>query len=281
MSFEGEGGIDAGGLFRDSVRELCAELQSEGSLKLLIPCPNQKRMANGQAGWIVNPALGDKQHLEMYQFIGTIMGASLLWEASVELDLPGLIWKQLIGQKASWGDLLALDEGFCKTILDNRAASADQWAAAQQKWVVITSTGRLAELRRGGAVIPVTFNEKGEYLDACVEYRLSEGRKQIEAIRSGFFSLVPTLGLQFLDWHQVEKLVCGTPIIDIEILKKITSYNNMPGDASHPVATMFWNVMDGFTNEERAQVMAFTWGRRRMPPQVPSFQHHGLYLLIS
>ncbi len=54
-----------------------------------------------------------------------------------------------------------------------------------------------------------------------------------------------------------------------DLLKKITSYNNMSGDASHPVATMFWNVMDGFTNEERAQVMAFTWGRRRLPPQVP------------
>jgi len=133
---------------------------------------------------------------------------------------------------------------------------------------VVTSTGRPAELRRGGANQVVPFSEKDEYLDACVEFRLSEGRKQIEAMRAGFFSLVPTLGLQFLDWHQVEKLVCGTPIIDIALLKKITSYNNMSGNEDHPVAIMFWNVMESFTNEERAQVMAFAWGRRRMPPQM-------------
>jgi E3 ubiquitin-protein ligase HERC2 len=268
MSFQGEGGIDAGGLFRDSVREICAELQSEGSLKLLLPCPNQKRMGSSQSRWIVNPALGDKKSLEMYQFIGTIMGASLLWEASVELDLPGLVWKQLIGQKANWADLIAVDEAFCRKIIETRTVSEAEWVAGQQKWVVVTSSGRIAELRRGGADLIVPYIEKDEYLDACVEYRLSEGRKQIEAMRTGFFGLVPTLGLQFLDWHQVEKLVCGTPVIDIELLKKITSYNNMSDNEKHPVAVMFWNVMESFSNEERAQVMAFAWGRRRMPPQV-------------
>jgi hypothetical protein len=204
----------------------------------------------------------------MYRFIGTIMGASLLWEASVELDLPGLVWKQLIGQNANWTDLVAVDEAFCRKITESRSVTEDEWVAGQQKWVVATSSGRLAELRRGGADLVVPFSDKEEYLDACVEYRLSEGRKQIDAMRSGFFNLVPTLGLQFLDWHQVEKLVCGTPVIDIALLKKITSYNNMSGNETHPVAVMFWNVMESFTNEERAQVMAFAWGRRRMPPQV-------------
>ena len=268
MTFEGEGGIDAGGLFRDSLREICAELQCEGSLKLLIPFPNQRRMGSGQGKWILNSSLSDGQHLEMYRFLGTMLGASLLREASVELDFPGMFWKQLIGQNVTLGDLMAVDEAFCKKIQDTRAFSAEEWTAMGQSWLVVTSTGRFAELRPGGADTLVDFSQKDAYLDACVEYRLNEGHRQMKAVREGFFELVPQLGLQFVDWQEVEKLVCGTPVIDVAMLKKITSYNNMPGDEEHPVAAMFWRVMEGLSNEDKAQIMAFSWGRRRMPPQV-------------
>ncbi len=198
MTFEGEGGIDAGGLFRDSLREICAELQSEGSLKLLIPCPNQRRMGSTQAKWIVNSGLGEAHHLEMYRFIGSIMGASLLWEASVELDLAALVWKQLMGQRAGWADLVDVDDVFCKKVADSRSATEADWVARQQKWIVVTSAGRLVELRRGGAGLTVGYADKDEYLDACVEYRLREGWRQIEAMREGFFALVPALGLQVI-----------------------------------------------------------------------------------
>ena len=196
MTFQGEGGIDAGGLFRDSLREICAELQSEGALRLLLPCPNHRRMGGGHAKWMVNAALGDAQHLEMYRFVGAIMGASLLWEASVEIDLPALIWKQLMGQRATWADLVDVDEAFCRKVADGRAATEAEWAARQQRWVVATAAGQLAEVRRGGAGAVVGFAERGKYLDACVEFRLREGWRQIEAMREGFFSLVPALGLQ-------------------------------------------------------------------------------------
>lgn len=186
MTFQGEGGIDAGGLFRDSLREICAELQSEGSLKLLIPFPNQRRMGTGQSRWILNSSLSDAQHLEMYRFLGTLLGASLLWEASVELDFPGLFWKQLIGQRATLGDLMAVDEAFCKKVHDTRAVSPEEWAAMEQRWVVVTSRGRFAELRQGGAGTLVDFKDKDAYLDACIEYRLSEGRKQMDAAGPGF-----------------------------------------------------------------------------------------------
>ena len=63
--------------------------------------------------------------------------------------------------------------------------------------------------------------------------------------------------------------MCGTPVIDVALLKRITSYNSsMPDGEKHPVAALFWEVMEGLPNEDRAQVMAFAWGRRRMPPQV-------------
>jgi hypothetical protein len=58
MVFVGEGGTDAGGLFRDSLREICAELQAYPcSLKLLLPCLNHRfRTGDNQDRWLPNPA---------------------------------------------------------------------------------------------------------------------------------------------------------------------------------------------------------------------------------
>jgi hypothetical protein len=50
VQFEGEGGMDYGGLFRDSLREICAELQSDGTLQLLVASPNNKYMVAGHQG---------------------------------------------------------------------------------------------------------------------------------------------------------------------------------------------------------------------------------------
>ena len=50
-TFEGEGGTDAGGLFRDSVSHLCSELQSP-AIPLFIPCPNSRtKIGDNQDKW--------------------------------------------------------------------------------------------------------------------------------------------------------------------------------------------------------------------------------------
>jgi hypothetical protein len=270
MTFEGEGGIDAGGLFRDSLREICEELQCQGALRLLLPCPNQRLTAAAAAAgapgkWLVNPACAD---LDMYRFLGSLLGASMLRETSLELDLPALVWKPLLGQQPDFADLAATDELFCKRVVELRAMDEATWAAAGPRWVVATGSGQRAELKAGGAGQPVALVDRERYLDACVDYRLREGEAQVAAMREGFRGLVPSVGAAFADWREAERLACGTPVIDVEALRRIATYCNMPGEAQHPVAVRFWEAMEEMSNEERAQVVAFSWGRRRLPPQV-------------
>ena len=47
-------------------------------------------------------------------------------------------------------------------------------------------------------------------------------------MREGFLGLVPAQGMEFLDWAEAERLVCGTPTIDVDLLKRITSYKCAP-----------------------------------------------------
>ena len=87
---------------------------------------------------------------------------------------------------------------------------------------------------------------------------------QIAAIREGFTSVVPAMVLPLFTWRQIEIKTCGNAEIDIDTLKKMTSFD-MPGGENHRVAAMFWNQVKSFSNDDRAALLGFASGRRRLP----------------
>ena len=299
-TFEGEGGSDHGGLFRDSLREICAELQSQGGqggLQLLVPCPNQRlgRGAN-QDKWLPRPksatatcalgkvegvaaavrvsgggAAGDAkeggQTMKMLKFLGALMGASLRTDSALELDLPSLVWKPLVGELCDFSDLVAVDESLAADLVAIRECpSPQEWArlARGLTWRVLSVSGQWIELVPNGAKRRVLWRERLLYVEEAVRARLGEFDAEIDAIKAGFFSVVPSLVLPLLTWRDLEAKVCGTPIIDVEVLKKMTDHS-LPRKDKHPVAVMFWQVVTGMSNSDRAALLAFASGRRRLP----------------
>jgi len=75
------------------------------------------------------------------------------------------------------------------------------------------------ELRPGGAVIDVTEENKKEYVDAVVEYRISKRvKEQSDAFMSGFSELIPQDLITVFDEREMELLIGGTPDIDVYVL---------------------------------------------------------------
>ena len=277
---EGEGGMDAGGLFRESFREICAELQPAaaspppgGGLGLLVKSPNQRVGAGpGQDRWILNPRRASAEDLSMLRFLGAAIGASLRHGLSLELDLAGLEWRRLLGQTPTEADLAAADEAFGCWLAESRAAAAAgpaRWKALGRVWAVPASVpqGAVAELQAGGARRAVAHCDAAEYLGACVAYRLrGEAAAQVAALREGFLSAVPGVVLRLVDWREVERLACGSPTVDIALLREHTEYGTDCGER-HAVVEMLWRVLEGLDNDDRGRFLAFAWGRRRIPPQ--------------
>ena len=58
-------------------------------------------------------------------------------------------------------------------------------------------------------------------------------------------------------------LVCGKPILDIELLKENTLYRGC--NESDEIVQYFWKCLEEFTAEERAMYLRFVWGRSRLP----------------
>lgn len=110
VSFEGEGGIDQGGLFRESLMEMSKELHSDAA-PLFIECPNKRRsMGSNMDKWVPNPACTSRQEMQMYRFLGAVMGGVIRTKNVLALDLPPIFWKQVLGEPTSVADLAKIDE---------------------------------------------------------------------------------------------------------------------------------------------------------------------------
>jgi hypothetical protein len=109
VTYEGEGGQDAGGLFRDSITHICNDLQSP-HLPLFVQCPNSlTKFGDNQEKWLPNPSAKSSLHLSMFAFVGKLMGISIRGGHVLNLDLPSIVWKPLVGLDITRQDLEKVD----------------------------------------------------------------------------------------------------------------------------------------------------------------------------
>lgn len=74
------------------------------------------------------------------------------------------------------------------------------------------------ELKPGGADVPVTEENKKEYVDLVVEYRISKRvQEQFEAFMSGFNELIPQELINVFDERELELLIGGMSEIDVYV----------------------------------------------------------------
>ena len=112
------------------------------------------------------------------------------------------------------------------------------------------SSGQTVELKEGGAKTMLTRDTVAEFRRLVVEKRLAESTRQIKALRKGFNSVVPLGMLSLFSWYEVELLVCGNPDIDVELLRKHTTYRGSYSKA-HPVVKNLFTALASFSGEER------------------------------
>lgn len=99
INFRGEGSIDAGGPFRDSIVNVVQEME-QGLVPLLIPSPNN-RNEHGESRdcFILNSASKSPVHLEMFRFLGAFIAFGILSMSPVPLNLAPTVWKQILGEE--------------------------------------------------------------------------------------------------------------------------------------------------------------------------------------
>ncbi|XP_056259324.1 probable E3 ubiquitin-protein ligase HERC1 isoform X6 [Seriola aureovittata] len=266
----GEGADDAGGVFDDTITEMCQELQS-GVVDLLIHTPNSfADVGSNTDRFLLNPAALSEDHMVQFRFLGILMAVAIRTKKPLDLHLAPWVWKQLCSMPLGGPDLEEVDLLTYRTLqgilhLENSGITDDNFHVMipLDSFVAHSADGRLVPVVSGGQNISLTFANRTEYVERALEYRLHEMDSQVAAIREGMSTIIPVPLLSLLTAQQLEQLVCGLPEVSVEMLKKLVRYRDIT--ESHQLIGWFWQSLEEFTNEERVLFLRFVSGRSRLP----------------
>eukprot|EP00003_Mantamonas_plastica_P023962 TRINITY_DN439_c1_g1_i2.p1 TRINITY_DN439_c1_g1~~TRINITY_DN439_c1_g1_i2.p1 ORF type:complete len:585 (+),score=179.51 TRINITY_DN439_c1_g1_i2:251-2005(+) len=276
--FSGEGAQDAGGPYRDSITQLCQEFVSP-ELGLMIPCKNAELASQGigkgnnRDKFIPNPSATSPSQLGHFEFMGKVIGVAIRTESPISLNLPGFVWKPLVGQALGSKDLAEVDEFTWQALEQLRdlargstgnVVTNDNFSdVIEEVFVTQLSDGSEVELVPDGRNVAVTFDNCLEYTKLVEKARLAECDEQVRAIGRGIASIVPSTVLQLMTWRELEVVVCGSPHIDVDQLRRNTKYKDFV--ETDKTIQFFWQVLEEFSDDERSLFLRFVYGRDRLP----------------
>uniref|UniRef100_A0A1A7W928 HECT-type E3 ubiquitin transferase n=1 Tax=Iconisemion striatum TaxID=60296 RepID=A0A1A7W928_9TELE len=266
----GEGADDAGGVFDDTITEMCQELQS-GVVDLLIHTPNSfADVGCNTDRFLFNPSANSEDHMIQFRFLGILMAVAIRTKKPLDLHLAPWVWKQLCSMPLRGPDLEEVDLLTYRTLqgilhLENSEITEDNFHVMipLDSFMAHSADGRLVAVVPGGLNISLTFANRTEYVEKALNYRLHEMDAQVDAVREGMSTIIPVPLLSLLTAQQLEQLVCGLPEVSVDMLKKLVRYRDIT--ESHQLITWFWQSLEEFTNEERVLFLRFVSGRSRLP----------------
>jgi len=207
------------------------------------------------------------------------MGVAIRGKFYLNIDLPSIVWKPLVGMRCDLLDLQEIDS-MCYNVIDQITNIEKQGikdeAQFQEvidyKFTTTSSDGRTILLKKGGDQIPVTYANRHEYVRLLRNYRVHEFDTQINAMRRGLATIVPISLLPLFTWRQLELMVCGKREIDIDLLRQNTIYKHGV-KATDKHVKFLWSVLKNeFTHKQRRNFIRFVWGQSRLPTKSEDFR---------
>jgi E3 ubiquitin-protein ligase HUWE1 len=183
VRFHGEEGVDAGGVTREWFQVLARGMFNP-NYALFIP------VASDRTTFHPNRLSGiNSEHLMFFKFIGRIIGKALYEGRVLDCHFSRAVYKCILGRHVSIKDMETLDLDYYKSLL---------WMHENDITDIITETfsvetddfgeKQVIDLKENGRDIPVTQENKEEYVQRVVDYRLVRSvREQLDNFLKGMF----------------------------------------------------------------------------------------------
>ncbi|XP_022244118.1 E3 ubiquitin-protein ligase HERC2-like isoform X2 [Limulus polyphemus] len=276
VKFMGESVDDCGGGYSESIAEMCDELQN-GSLPLLILTPNGRDEAGTNRDcFVFNPTAQSSLHLNMYKFLGMLMGIAIRTGSPLSLNLAEPVWKLLAGQQLTPADLTEMDRDYIPGLMCIRDMESDAFQKLDMPFSTHSSSGQ--EVSLSSKYHHITEENRAEFVRLALNYRLNEFDEQVAAVREGMARIIPVPLLSLFTGYELETMVCGNPDIPIHLLKAVATYKGVESDSQ--LVHWFWEVMEEFSNTERSLFLRFVWGRTRLPRTIADFRGRDFVLQV-
>jgi E3 ubiquitin-protein ligase HUWE1 len=259
IRFRGEEGIDAGGVSREWFTAMARQM-------FLADYALFNSVASDRTTFHPN-ALSEinDEHLVTFKFVGRIIGKALYEGRHLDAHFSRAVYRRILGKSVSLKDMESLDLDYYKSlvwILENDITDVTfETFSYDMERFGVTETVDLIE---NGRNVPVTQENKQEYVRLVVEYRLLKSvQDQLDKFLEGFYEIVPADLISIFNEQELELLISGLPEIDVDDWKSNTEYHNY--QATSPQIQWFWRAVRSFDQEERAKLLQFVTGTSRVP----------------
>uniref|UniRef100_A0A7N0U1T4 HECT-type E3 ubiquitin transferase n=2 Tax=Kalanchoe fedtschenkoi TaxID=63787 RepID=A0A7N0U1T4_KALFE len=265
VQFQGEEGIDAGGLTREWYQLLSRVLFDKGALLFTTVGNNATFQPNPNSVY-------QTEHLSYFKFVGRVVAKALFDGQLLDVYFTRSFYKHILGVKVTYHDIEAVDPDYYKNLkwmLENDVSDIPDLTfsmdADEEKHILYEKTEVTDyELKPGGRNIRVTEETKHEYVDLVAGHLLTNAiRPQINAFLEGFNELVPRELISIFNDKELELLISGLPEIDLNDLKANTEYNGYTVASS--AIQWFWEVVEAFSKEDMARLLQFVTGTSKVP----------------
>ncbi|OMJ18486.1 E3 ubiquitin-protein ligase pub1 [Smittium culicis] len=258
LKFEGEDGLDYGGVSREFFFLLSHEMFNP------LYCLFEYSAHDTYTLQISSNSSINPDHLEYFKFIGRIVGLAIFHRRFLDSFFTTSFYKMILGKPITLDDMQSVDNEIYNSLkwaLDNDVTGMDfTFSVEESKFGEIVEV----ELKPGGAEIEVTEENKKEWVQLNVQYRICDRIKpQFDAFLSGFNELIPQDMIQVFDERELELLIGGLAETDIDDWKKHTDYRGYT--ESDQVIQWFWLCIKNMDDEHRTRLLQFTTGTSRIP----------------
>ena len=261
----GEGAIDAGGPYHETISFMCIELQSD-YINLFVKTANNKyNIGELRDKFIVNPDSNKIIQQKAYEFIGKMMAMSISSGEVLNLNLHPIIWKSILENEISFEEYKTIDYSFYNSIneLEKQYKAKDANLFLDFYFVIQNSNESEVELIENGKETKVTRDNLFKYINLVKITRMNEIKNQIECIKNGLFSAISKNIIQILTWKQLEEMVCGKNKLDIKEFKAHTVYEGY--DGKEEIINWFWEWLEESEESVKFKYLKFVSGRTRLP----------------
>ncbi|KAG6644475.1 E3 ubiquitin-protein ligase UPL2-like isoform X1 [Carya illinoinensis] len=265
VHFQGEEGIDAGGLTREWYQLLSRVIFDKGALLFTT--------VGNDSTFQPNPnSVYQTEHLSYFKFVGRVVGKALLDGQLLDVHFTRSFYKHILGVKVTYQDIEAIDPDYFKNLkwmLENDISDVLDLTfsidADEEKLILYERTEVTDyELIPGGRNIKVTGENKHQYVDLVAKHRLTTAiRPQINAFLEGFNELICRELISIFNDKELELLISGLPDIDLDDMRVNTEYSGY--SPASPVIQWFWEVVQGFSKEDKARLLQFVTGTSKVP----------------
>ena len=260
VTFDGEEAVDAGGVKREWLTILSKEMFNPNYMLFTLAKNNTTYTINCDSGKF-NP-----DHLKQFEFIGKIMAKVIFDGMMLDCYFTRTIYKLITNTPLTYHDMEDYDPQFynsLKWLLENDFTGKETYFTFSYDHDNLGDLQTI-DLIENGRNIDVTEENKFDYVQKLCSSKLYETIKpQVEALLKGFYEIIPQKLISIFNYRELELVISGLPTIDIKDWKNNTEYENYNEES--PIIKYFWEIIESFDNDERAEFLQFVTGCSKVP----------------